>query len=529
MLSLQDVTYKHPNQDVLFSNLHFNLKIHDKVALVGHNGSGKSTLLQLLAGHVEPKNGVLQNDQLTYLVPQVFGQFKNLTVGQALKIDQRLKALHAILDGQANEENFHLLQDDWTIEERCKEAFNYWDLTDVELSQSLDALSGGQKTKVFLAGIMIHQADLILMDEPSNHLDTASRKLLYHFIQYTNKTLLVVSHDRHLLNLLQLTYELQNGSIKIYGGNYDFYNQQKQLENEALIQELKNKEKDLRKAKEVARETIEREQKLDARGKKKQEKAGLPTISMNTLKNKAEKSTSKVMNAHTEKVDGINKALNTLRMKAVPAGKMKIGFDDTVLHAGKSLFQAERINFSYGDEMLWPGYLSFNLQSGDRMVIKGANGTGKSTLLKIITGQLQATTGECKSQIRQALYIDQDYSLINNQLSVYEQAQQYNDGWLQEHDVKMRLNRFLFDKESWDKPCSVLSGGERMRLMLCSLSIRQVKPDLLIFDEPTNNLDIQNVETLTQAINEYKGALIVVSHDGYFLQQIGIQKEVYLK
>lgn len=528
MLTLQGLAYQHPNRDILFSNLNFTLQAQNKVALVGQNGSGKSTLLNLLAGTLQVTRGLLQADDQPYLVPQIFGQFNHLSIAEALKINDRISALHEILDGKATEENFALLQDDWTIEERCHEAFAYWGLEIADLNQKLDLLSGGQKTKVFLAGIFIHQPEIILMDEPSNHLDVESRDLLYKFIQETNKTLLIVSHDRILLNLLNLTYELSQGEINTYGGNYDFYLEQKQIEEEALSNALRAKEKTLRKAKVVARETIEREQKLDARGKRKQEKAGLPTISMNTLKNKAEGSTARVKQMHGEKISSISKELTELRSAIPIAGQMKIGFDQSQLHYGKILIEAREINFAYGDKKLWLSALNFDIKSGERIALKGINGSGKSTLIKIILGELLPQTGTIKNAAYDAIYIDQDYSLINNQLTVYLQAQQYNTGELQEHEIKIRLNRFLFNKEDWDKPCSALSGGEKMRLMLCLLTIKNKAPDIMIFDEPTNNLDIQNVEILTEAINEFKGTLLIVSHDTYFLEQINIEREIIL-
>jgi ATPase subunit of ABC transporter with duplicated ATPase domains len=127
-----------------------------------------------------------------------------------------------------------------------------------------------------------------------------------------------------------------------------------------------------------------------------------------------------------------------------------------------------------------------------------------------------------------AIYIDQDYSLINNKLSVYEQAEEFNSGALQEHDIKIRLNRFLFTREDWDKPCIALSGGEKMRLMLCSLTISNQAPDTIILDEPTNNLDIQNIGILISAINDYRGTLIVVSHDEHFLKQVNVEREIWV-
>jgi ATPase subunit of ABC transporter with duplicated ATPase domains len=140
----------------------------------------------------------------------------------------------------------------------------------------------------------------------------------------------------------------------------------------------------------------------------------------------------------------------------------------------------------------------------------------------MMLGELQPQSGTIERAVVKAIYIDQDYSLIDNSLSVYEQAQQFNSGILQEHEIKIRLNRFLFTKEYWDKPCETLSGGEKMRLILCCLMINSQAPDIIVLDEPTNNLDIQNIEILTAAINQYKGTLLVVSHDEYFLKQIQV-------
>jgi ATPase subunit of ABC transporter with duplicated ATPase domains len=404
----------------------------------------------------------------------------------------------------------------------------YWQLQDLDFTQKLESLSGGQKTKVFLAGISIHQPQLILLDEPSNHLDLVGRTLLYNFIQNSTGTLIVVSHDRKLLNLLNRVYELTKNGIAVYGGNYDFYTQQKQIENNALNQDIQSKEKALRKAKEKERETMERQQKLDSRGKKKQEKAGVSRIMMNTLRNNAENSTSKTKSMHAEKIGGISQELQELRSGLPEIDKMKFGLNNADLHHGKTLFTATNINYSYNDDLLWREDLNFQILSGERIALKGANGSGKTTLIKIITGILMPKQGNVYSAGSKSVYIDQDYSLIDNQLSVFEQAEKFNVSGLQEHDIRMRLNRFLFSQNDLDKSCSSLSGGEKMRLMLCCLTINNESPDLIILDEPTNNLDIQNIEILTAAINEYQGTLIVISHDEYFLEQINIKKTINL-
>ncbi|MDQ0968999.1 ATPase subunit of ABC transporter with duplicated ATPase domains [Flavobacterium sp. W4I14] len=528
MLILQGANYIHPNGDLLFSDLNLTINKYEKIALIGHNGSGKSTLLKILSGKLRPTTGYVKTESVPYYVPQLFGQFNDFTVAQALKIEDKLKALNEILNGEVTDENLTILNDDWTIEERCAEALIYWRLEGLDLNQKMDSLSGGQKTSVFLAGIAIHRPDIVLMDEPTNHLDLESRNRLYDYIRLTRNTLVVVSHDRTLLNQIEKICELSKRGITIYGGNYDFYTAQKKIENTALNNDLKAKEKALRKAKEVERESIERQQKLDAKGKKKQEKAGLPTISMNTLKNNAEKSTAKLKAVHTEKLDHISAELSQLRSARPDADKMKIGFNQARLHKGKSIVEAKEVNFAFQDQLLWKEPLSFRIFSAERYVIKGRNGSGKTTLIKLILGQLRPSVGSLNKADISAMYIDQDYSLIDNQLTVYEQAQQYNSGALQEHEVKIRLNRFLFGKTDWGKSCSALSGGEKMRLILCSLTIGNQSPDLIILDEPTNNLDIQNIEILTTAINEYQGTLLVISHDEYFLKQIYVEHSIDL-
>lgn len=529
MLTLQNVCYLHPNRDLLFDHIDISIQEHEKIALIGANGAGKSTLLRIMAGLLLPASGIVRTESKPYYVPQHFGQYNDYSVAQALGVEAKLKALAAILEGDVSEGNMTALDDDWGIEERCHEAFAAWGLHKTDLFRTMGSLSGGQKTKVFLAGIAIHQPALILLDEPSNHLDMPARQQLYDFITSTRQTLVVVSHDRTLLNLVKSVCELGRDSLTRYGGNYDFYVEQREIAAEALHQDVKSKEKALRKARDIEREAMERQQKLDARGKKKQEKAGLPTISMNTLRNNAEKSTARLKGVHADKVDSLSQELQQLRSSLPDADKMKIDLDHSALHKGKVLMTAEDINFSYVDKPLWPKPLRFQLRSGERMALKGPNGSGKTTLIKLMLGQLQPTSGTLQRADMHTLYIDQDYSVIDNAITVYQQAERYNSGTLEEHEIKTRLNRFLFTSADWDKPCSALSGGEKMRLLLCCLTIGHQAPDLIILDEPTNNLDIQNINILTSAVNEYRGALIIVSHDQRFLGDTGVEAAITME
>ncbi len=208
--------------------------------------------------------------------------------------------------------------------------------------------------------------------------------------------------------------------------------------------------------------------------------------------------------------------------------EIKIDLGNSSFPQGKSMLKAESINFTYHSQQLWSDNMDLQISGGDRIALQGENGSGKTTLVKLLLNQLTPTQGKIERQVFKAVYLDQEYTIISPHLSVYEQTQEFNVHALAEHDIKTRLNRFLFGKDNWDKPCILLSGGEKMRLILCCLTIRQQSPDLIILDEPTNNLDIQNILILTKAMRDYSGALLVISHDAVFLREIGIQKTITL-
>nr|WP_315034589.1 ABC-F family ATP-binding cassette domain-containing protein [uncultured Chryseobacterium sp.] len=528
MILLQNISFGFPGGNLLFNHINLSILSHSKSALVGSNGMGKSTLLKIIAHEIQPLEGNVNTQGGIFYVPQMFGNFNHLTIAECLKIDQKLQALQKITNGEVDEKYFEILNDDWDIEERSQAVLEYWGLNNFQLTQKLEELSGGQKTKIFLAGVQISQPDIIILDEPTNHLDREGRKLLYDLIDKTGSAVIIVSHDRALLNLVNTIFELSNQGISTYGGNYDFYAAQKEVEEEALHNDIHAKERALKKAKEKERETLERKQKLDARGKQKQEKSGVARIMMNTLKNNAEKNTSKLKSIHAEKITGISGDLRDLRSSLKYSDQMKVNFNDSSLHSGKILMTAEEINFKYNEDNIWSKNLNLEVRSGDRVSIKGSNGSGKTTLIKLLLGSLKPSVGKLKTSEFNSIYIDQEYSLIENDLTVYDFAQTFNDNALQESEVKTLLSRFLFAKESWDKKCGALSGGERLRLLLCGLSISNKTPDMIILDEPTNNLDLQNVEILTHSIKDYHGTLLVISHDEVFLNDIGIDRELPL-
>ena len=533
-ISIQQISYIHPDKEVLFSDLNFAISKGQKLGLVGNNGCGKSTLLQIIAGQLSPSSGVIVRPDDLYYIPQHFGQYDSLTIAQVLHIDSKQQALHAILAGDASTENFTLLDDDWNIEERSVAALDLWGLGQFPLSHLMHLLSGGEKTRVFLAGMDIHNPSVILMDEPTNHLDISGRQRLYDWVEKYRSTLLVVSHDRTLLNILPEICELEKHQINYYGGNYEFYKEQKAILQQALQQRIEEKEKALRIARKVARETAERRAKQNVRGEKANMKKGVPRIVLNALQGKSEKSTSKLNSVHQEKAEKLTDERNLLRGSLSPTAVLKTDFNSSSLHSGKILVTAKDVNFSYHSEQnppknpLWQTPLSFQLKSGDRIRIEGANGSGKTTLLKLITGQLQPAVGTLIRADFTSAYLNQEYSIIDDRNTILEQAYAFNTRNLPEHEIKIILNRYLFPASEWDKSCRKLSGGEKMRLAFCCLMISNNTPDMFILDEPTNNLDIQSIEIITNTIKNYTGTVIAISHDNYFIREIGVDQRIAL-
>ncbi|MFD1143657.1 ABC-F family ATP-binding cassette domain-containing protein [Larkinella insperata] len=524
---IKSLTYRHANKDLLFNNLNLTVGQGEKAALVGNNGTGKSTLLQLIAGKLHPSAGELLTSEKPWYVPQHLGQYDELSIAQALGIDRKLRGFRAILNGETDPQHFTDLDDDWEIEEKLRSALAKWDLAHVSPDQRLGVLSGGQKTKVFLAGIALHDPEVLLLDEPSNHLDTDSRAHLYALIATSKATVLVVSHDRALLNLLPKTLELSKSGILVYVGNFDFYRGQKDEKLAALQGQLEEQSKTLKLSQQKARDMAEQRQKREARGRVQGQSQSLPRIIAGGLKSKAEQSTAKMQDVQSEKVVGITENIRQIRSQIQQHQVLKIDMGASTLHRGKILIDAVEIRFGYDGTPLWSP-LTFQIRAGDRIRVEGANGAGKSTLLRILTGELKPTGGKILTAPFSSLYLNQDYTGIDPTRTVYEQVQQYNSRHLQEHELKSLLIYSQFQREMFDRKCAGLSGGEKVKLSLCCLAVSNHTPDLLILDEPTNNLDVQSLDVLTASVKGFTGTLLVVSHDSYFIQEIGVESRIWV-
>jgi len=527
-ITISALSYHHPDKEELFEQIAFAINKGEKAALVGNNGAGKSTLLQLIAGVLQPSAGNVLTTSAPWYVPQHLGQYDGCTIESVLKIDKKLRAIKAISEGSADEQHFNDLEDDWEIEDKVHAALSKWQLQHLLPTRCMATLSGGEKTKVFLAGINIHASEIILLDEPSNHLDASSRKKLYDFICDSNATLLAVSHDRTLLNLLPETLELSPFGIEVYGGNFDFYIKQKEGRVNALQNELHEQSKTLKQTRQKARDVAEKRQKIESRGQAQGKSGSLPRIIAGGLKSKAEGSTAKALDVQDEKLSSINENIRNIRGQIQQYQVLKIDIGSSDLHQGKVLVDAADLTYDFGSRPLWQP-ITFQIRSGSKVHIKGNNGAGKTTLLKLVTGILTANNVSINRADFTYLYLDQHYAIINPNWTVFEQVQHYNSRNLQEHELKSLLIYAQFERHAWDKKCEVLSGGEKMKLSLCCLAVSNHTPDMLILDEPTNNLDLKSLEVLTATIKNFRGTLLIISHDEYFTREIGIDQVIEVK
>ncbi|MDM1044318.1 ABC-F family ATP-binding cassette domain-containing protein [Myroides sp. 1354] len=510
---IKNLSYEHADKTPLFQQLNLVLNKGEKANLIGANGTGKSTLLKLIA--TTPLSAI-QLDGTAYYLPQInTNQTGEQTIQEALQTDKKLQALHRILQGSVNEQDYVDLDDDWAIEEHITQALQYWQLEGKDLSLPMHQLSGGQQMRVYFAYIHIHQPDILLLDEPTNHIDQATRQLLFDFLDQYKGTVLLVSHDIALLNRQGLTFEISSKGVQTYKGNYDFYKAQKQEEFASLQHRIDSISKDLRQVKTEQQKLLQKQQKAVGQHKKAEQKGGLPKIVVNTLKNAAENSSAKSTEVQAEKQHKLQGELWELKDQLEQVKPFHLSFNNSDLHTNKVLFQLKEVNYQYetAPAALWSTPWNLEIRSGERLLIEGANGRGKSTLLHLLAGNIQPTTGQVERLTSNIVYLDQFYSLLDHSKTMLEQAQIFNHNVLDEASLKNTLFQYGFRPEQWSKPVAQLSGGECLRLTICCLNLSLSSIDVLLLDEPSNNLDIFGLERLYEALREYKGTIVFISHD----------------
>jgi len=495
----------------LFKNVSLSFG-SEKIGLVGSNGTGKTTLLRLLIGELTPQTGVIHATCKIGYLPQDFVINQSQTIAEVFGIDQKIAALDKINSGLGEQNDFDIVGDDWDVVERAKELLHRCGLDAIDLSRQIKTLSGGQTTRVFFARLLMNKSAFLILDEPTNNLDSESRQALYDVIKSFDGGLLIVSHDRQLLALMDQIIELSPLSLKTYGGNYTDYVEQKMVEREALERDLVDAQK-------------ERYDQRASRGKKKGQEGGIPTIVLGKMKNRAEKTKSKLEAMTDKQMEAVSGKLATAKSKLEQKELLDFELEATRVHNTKLVLEIRNLVFVYPGHTPIISDFNLTLVGPKRVAIAGKNGSGKTTLLKLIMGQLVPTSGVIKVGVQHCAYLDQSLSILNSRQTVLENFKRLNLN-VQETDCRLRLAAFIFAHDDALKLVGNLSGGEKMRAALACVLMDDTPSQLILLDEPTNNVDLESIASIERALRSYKGALLAVSHDQMFLQNIGVEEEI---
>ncbi|MFF7867572.1 ABC-F family ATP-binding cassette domain-containing protein [Streptomyces qaidamensis] len=494
-----------------------------RTGLVGINGSGKSTLLRLVAGDLAPADGTVRVAGEVGYLPQNVTLDTALRVDEALGIAEQRAALHAIEAGDVSEAHFETVGDDWDVEERALAALGELGLGHVALDRTIGEVSGGESVLLRLAALLLRRPEVLLLDEPTNNLDLYARRRLYAAVQSWPGVMVVVSHDRELLDLVDQIADLRSGTITWYGGNYSVYEEALEIEQEAAERMVRVAEADFRKQK---RELTDAQVKLARRkryGQKMWDQKREPKIVMGARKRAAQESAGKHRIMHEEKLAEAKERLDDAVEAVRDDDEIRVDLPYTAVPPGRTVLTLQDLGLRYGARVKG----GLELRGPERVALIGRNGAGKTTLLRTIAGELAPEAGEVRAHVP-LRFLPQRLDVLDGERTVAENVARYAPG-ATNNRVRARLARFLFRGARADQKAATLSGGERFRAALAALMLAEPAPQLLMLDEPTNNLDMASVRQLTTALESYEGALIVASHDLPFLESIGITRWLMLE
>ncbi len=513
-LQLKNISYVLPTGKPLWTALQATFS-DSLTAIVGRNGVGKSILAKIMAGLLLPTTGQCIAPSVYYMAQDSHGKADE-TVADALGISPVLAALSRIESGDYEENDFDVVGDKWTIEQDSLQALRDWHLDDVNLQSMLHDLSGGMIMRIRLASAFLSCADVLILDEPSNHLDMAHKQLLLNAMQQYAGQIILISHDRFLLTKMTTIVELSEQGLERFGGNYAFYETQKNLALAAAQTHLAQVKLTQKKNLQAMQDKVEQNNKRQAQANKGRKDTNQAKILLDRQKNRSELSTGKLNKAQQQlketAKDKIQVASDAVAMTQAIVLHQKANHQ----HQSQQVAALDNVYLPYVPEQA--RQVNWHIMAGERLAIIANNGMGKSTLLQVLAGQLQSVSGTVTCHVPMA-YIDQnlaqlepDNSLLAQIMNVASQEQ--------EPILRMQLAQMGLDEQKIQQPIALLSGGEKLKAALALVLYGQEPVQLLLLDEPNNHLDLPSLTALETLLTSYMGSLVVVSHDWAFLQAL---------
>ncbi|WNV10452.1 ABC-F family ATP-binding cassette domain-containing protein [Tardiphaga sp. 709] len=506
----------------LFTNLNLSFGA-ERAGLVGRNGVGKSTLLRVMSGDLAPHQGSVSVHGRLAVLRQALELRPGEMVADLFGATDALNLLDRAEAGTATVEELALA--DWDLEARVARCLGRVRL-DVSHDVALSALSGGQRTRAALAALIFAEPDVLLLDEPTNNLDRDGRRAVIDLLAGWRAGAIVVSHDRELLDTMDAIVELTSLGATRYGGNWTHYRTRKARELAAAQRDLSDAEKRIDDLARQAQATAERQARRDRAGRKKGAKGDMPRIALGGLKDRSEDTGGEHARLAERRQAQAKDALAAAREHIEVLQPLSVAVPPTAVAARRVVLQMDGVSFSYAAEAPIIRHLSFVITGPERVALTGPNGSGKTTLLSLITGAIQPMTGAVRMMV--------DFAMLDQQVSLLDPSRTIRDNFRRLHPqadenaCRAALARFMFRADAALQMVGTLSGGQMLRAGLACVMGGVSPPALLILDEPTNHLDVDSIEAVEAGLRAYDGALLIVSHDETFLENVGITRRLKL-
>lgn len=512
-LVLHQLTCQFADGETLFGPLDLTFD-QQHCGLVGRNGVGKTRLLRLIAGLDLPGSGHVESHASLAYVAQQPDIVPQTTLAQLLGYGETFAALARLELGRPQAEDIDRLEGQWDLSDRLQAAFGAAGLPVFDPQRPASDLSGGERMRAALCGAMLGSADFLLLDEPTNHLDTRARDWLYQQLESWRGGLLVASHDRQLLARMQRIVELTPAALHSYGGNYQDYRRQRDLEQQAARAGLEHARQERRRTRARQQKEHDISQRRSAQTLKAVDTLNIASFERVAYKAAAKESLGTLRKQHQEQKGSLDAAVHEAWQRVEEDSPVMLTLPGSAVAAGKQVLVLEQLQLPF---ITMPP-LDLRIDGPMRVALTGPNGCGKTTLLKVILGQLAAKAGCCHCSLPTA-YLDQTLSQLDLSLSVVEHLG-LQDSPLNEGRMRSQLAQLQLNAERVLLPLAILSGGERLKAALACMLWRQEPAQLLLLDEPTNHLDLASSLAIEAALASFPGAMLVVSHDEAFLQAL---------